>query len=194
MMSLPESIPDGPKPAALDARPFPVRLQFLHLTKLTFEAKDMPENLLDDEKKKAAPGFLRVVVNANVGDTRATVAWTLSFLFSEARPESGPPSQSNDAATPADSKRDYYSLEVRYTAGFVYDQEDITKHDVQQWCEKGSFYIVMPYMRSIVSEITSESGFPVVLLPLLKVPSFQPHPKKAATQNNSPESRDCPPR
>jgi len=194
MMSLPESTPEGPKPAALDTRPFPVRLQFLHLTKLTFEAKGVPENLLEDEKEKASPGFLKVVVNANVGDTRATVAWTLSFLFSGAGPESEPPSQSNGAAIPADSRRDYYSLEIRYTAGFVYDQKDITKHDVQQWCEKGSFYIVMPYMRSIVSGITSESGFPVVLLPLLEVPTFRPHPKEAPAQNNSPESRDCPPR
>jgi len=185
-MSKPASVSSVREASALDPKHFPVRVQFLHLAKLSFEATEIPDNLSPKELAKASPRFLKVAVTANVGDTRATTTSTLSFVFGCRSDNAQAHEPTEKAAGEQEPERGYYSLEVRYVAGFLYDPKEIAKEDVQRWCEQGSFYVVMPYMRSLISQVTSESGFPVVLLPLLQVPAFKAlHENKSTTDQKS---------
>jgi preprotein translocase subunit SecB len=181
-MSSTGSAPESLKSVSPALKLFPVKVQFVHLSKLSFEAREIPRNLSKEELAKATPGLLKVSVTAKVGETHATVNSTVSFLFRDGGPAEQPTEAAEGTRIAASSARDCYSLEICYVSGFSYDPKDISREDVQRWCEQGSFYVVMPYMRSMISHITSESGFSVVLLPLLEVPAFKPLNDGAARQ------------
>lgn len=182
---------EGAKPAPV-WNLYPIQLRFVHLSHLSFEAREIPENLPKEERAGATPGFLSAAVESDVGDGRATVASRLSLLFrdqsDEGEPESTPPADKD--AAPADQAGDYYSLEVAVVAGFSYDPKEMQKEKVKEWCQKGSLFIVLPYIRSIVATITGESGFPVVSLPLLEVPTFRPPDKVKPHNSTRPEPGD----
>jgi len=175
----------------------PIRLQFLHLSKVNFEARSIPANLEEEEWAKAGSARWRVGISTNIDETRAVVVASLECCFEEPpggeeekpkKPKAGPKGASEEEARP-------YSFEVQATAGFTFDQEEIPLEEVREWCQKGSFFIFVPYFRSIIANITRESGFPEVLLPLLQVPTFRPPMKKTPTEGKvRPEQKDVRPK
>lgn len=145
----------------------PIKLHFAHISKVAFEAREIPENLSEADRAKAIPGFFRFSVRSNLEDGHATVVSTVLCLFRD--------DQQAGAAEAQDSK-DCYALEVSVTSGFVFDPQEISKGQVQEWCQKGSIFVVLPFIRSVIANLTRESGFPLLLLPLLEVPTFRPPP------------------
>jgi len=145
----------------------PIKLHFAHISKVAFEAKEIPESLSEGERAKAIPGYLRFGVKSNLGEGQATIVSTVLCLFQD--------DQESESAEVRGGK-DYYTLEVAVTAGFLFDPQEISKEEVQEWCHKGSIFVVLPFIRSVVANLTRESGFPLFLLPLLEVPTFRPPP------------------
>jgi preprotein translocase subunit SecB len=151
----------------------PVRLQFAHLSKVVFETKDVPANLKESDREKAIPGFVRFGVKSNVGDGQALVVSTVTCLFKD---------DQEHEQTESPVGTEYYNLEVSVTAGFVFNPQEMPKNEVQEWCQKGSIFVVLPFIRSVVATITRESGFPPFFLPLLEVPMFRPPASKPASK------------
>jgi hypothetical protein len=156
---------------------YPVRLQFAHVSKVAFEAKEVPANLSEADRAKAVPDFVRFGVKSSVGEDQALVISTVSCLFRDDQPSD---------ATEAPTGKDYYALEVSVTAGFVFNPQEMPREEVQEWCQKGSIFIVLPLMRGVVATITRESGFPTFLLPLLEVPTFRPPTTKPPAKPDDP--------
>jgi|WetSurMetagenome_2_1015567.scaffolds.fasta_scaffold36660_3 preprotein translocase subunit SecB len=171
------SAPSESPPKVADWNLHPIRLQFAHLSKLVFEAKEVPANLNETEKAKATPGFVRFGVKSNVGEGQALVVSTVTCLFKD---------DHEQEAAEGLSGADYYNLEVSVTSGFVFKPEEMTKEEVQEWCQKGSVFVVLPFIRGLVATVTRESGFPPFLLPLLEVPTFRPPTVKPAAKPASP--------
>lgn len=164
----------------------PIHLEFVNLSKLVFVANENPMSLAAEDIQKAISVPIAVKISANVGDGRATVVSLLSLAVGteEAHPEI-PEKQPVEPVVAHEPARPYYALEVATTAGFHFDPKEMSEADVREWCHKGSFFVLMPYLRDLVARITRESGFPVVLLPLLEVPTFRPPQKSPADTNKA---------
>lgn len=174
----------------------PIKLQFLHLHKVLFEAHDLPESLAAAGVTKAPRAAWTVNVRGNVEVPRARVIASVAFCAEEA--EGG---VSEAASGEPDAKRPVgpYTLEVEVIAGFVFDPKEISPAEVDEWCKKGSFFVLCPYLRHVIAEITRDSGFPEIYLPLLEVPTFRPPPAHSPKGRPRPAARpptkaDCDPR
>lgn len=146
----------------------PITLQSLCLSRLEFVAHITPRGLTEDEWTASK---WRIDVKSEVKEQTATVKATVSHVF-EATGE-----QAEERPPVLEAPYDFL-IEAR--GEFSFDQKVIGTEEVKQWCEKGSFFIFAPYLRNMIADITRESGFPEVYLPLLEVPTFRA-PKKRPT-------------
>jgi len=155
----------------------PIRLQFLHLKRLVFEANYLPESRTGELFELASSGDWRINVTGAVHNDRATVVACVQCTF-KSPDQKKPREAEREEVKETKPTEDPYRLEMEAVAGFSFDPQEISQDDVDKWCKLGSFFILAPYLRNIIAEITRESGFPEILLPLLEVPTFRPPPAK----------------
>lgn len=149
----------------------PIRLQFVHLKRIRFNARVLPAKMSPEEAAAVTSGRWLISVSGNVGDDEAIVEATVRCSFVDPTKKEVAPEALD--VTVAAEEQGPYVLEVSAVAGFKYDAREISKKNVEQWCNLGSFFIVAPYLRGIIAEITRDAGFPTVHLPLLEVPTFR---------------------
>jgi len=163
----------------------PIRLQFVHLRRVSFEAHSLPEEMTGDQLAALGAGRWTVNVSGSVQENRALVTASVGCFFAEgqdADTEDALPSGEDKDADTAKAERRPYDFEVEVVAAFTFDPSEISHKEVDDWCRIGSFFILSPYIRHVVAEITRDSGFPEVYLPLLEVPTFRPPVQKPAQE------------
>ena len=169
----------NPKSRQPVLEPFPVRLCFVHLQRVRFEAKVIPDAMTQEQIDAAlAPKWSAKVTSTIEEGNRAIVITSLECVFNSTteKPEQadqtkgGPP---NQVAAP-------YVFEIGVIAGFIFDPDKMPAADVKRWCDQGSFFVISPFLRNALAQITRDSGFPEVLLPLLQVPVFRESDKERA--------------
>lgn len=69
-----------------------------------------------------------------------------------------------------------YRLVLAAAASFAFDSAEMSEDEVKTWCEQGAFFVLSPYLRQMVFDITAKSGFPTITLPLVKVPVLRASP------------------
>jgi len=171
----------------------PIRLQFLHLRKLRFEAYEIPERMTSESIQNAGAGMWSVNVRGSVQGNAAVVVASVGCCF--ARPKAEGKAQESPDKAQCDAQQPRvgpYSFEVEAVAGFAFDPKEISPEEVDRWCKKGSFYIISPYLRHVIAEVTRDSGFPEVYLPLLEVPTFAPPMKKPEEPGGALDSTKSP--
>ncbi len=152
----------------------PVRLQFVYLKRLAFDANYLPKELPSGLFRLAESGQWRVNVSGNVHGNRATVVASVEASFEQGREVLGTERQQREVASESLGQyEDPYQLEVEVVAGFLFDPSEISEDEVDKWCKLGSFFVLAPYVRDVIARVTRESGFPEILLPLLEVPTFR---------------------
>jgi preprotein translocase subunit SecB len=157
-------MPESPTPVKWDL--FPIRLSFIHLKKVSFEACRLPEELTSEELATSGAGGWNAGVTVSVQESSATVEATVHQKDAEGE------------ACKDDSPQRPYLLSVTAIASFSFDPEQMKRQEVETWCRVGSFFIIAPYIRNLISEITRDSGFPSVYLPMLVLPTFRAPPMK----------------
>jgi len=163
----------------------PIRLQFVHLRRVSFEAYSLPEEMTRDELAGLGAGQWTVNVKGSVQENRAVVTAFVGCSFTEVEDADRQDALSNGKDEDVDkeeAEKGPYHLEVEVVAGFTFDPSEISHKEVDDWCKIGSFFIVSPYIRHVIAEITRDSGFPEVYLPLLEVPIFRPPVQKPAQE------------
>jgi hypothetical protein len=153
----------------------PIKLRFVHLHTLKFEAGFLPESATKEEMQRAFTPQWLFSVTGNVDKENAVVVASLKCRFNMApAPAQKSGAQEAEADDRHSSPPEPYRLEVAAVAGFTFNPNEIPAPEVKLWCDKGSFFVLAPYLRNVIAGITRESGFPEVLLPLLEVPTFRP--------------------
>jgi hypothetical protein len=158
----------GQESAQPALEPFPVRLRFVHLERVRFQANAIPEEMTKEQAEAALAPKWSAKVTSTISENRVLVVASLECVFDSPaeKPEQadqtkgGPPSQ---AIAP-------YVFEIAAVAGFIFDRDKMPAADVKRWCDLGSFFVISPFLRNAVAQVTRDSGFPEVLLPLFQVP------------------------
>jgi hypothetical protein len=146
-----------------DLQPFPVRVGAIVPTRIDFEAFAPPSEAKPPEYHDPAGVVFSVGVKYHLEEDSGVVLISAEATFEKPGGEPSP-------AKPP------YRLNVGASAPFIYDPKEISKDEVAEWCAKGAFFVVSPYLRLLVFFVTGQSGFPTITLPLVKVPMFREKP------------------
>jgi len=142
-----------------ELQPFPVRVGAIVPTRIDFEAFAPPGEAKPPVYHDPHRVAFNVGVKYRVDEGSGFVLVSAEAAFEKPEGESSP-------AKPP------YRLNVGASAPFVYDPKKISKDEVAEWCAKGAFFVVSPYLRLLVFSVTGQSGFPTITLPLVMVPVF----------------------
>jgi hypothetical protein len=147
-----------------ELHPFPVRVGAIVPTRIDFEAFAAPDEakppVYHDPKRV---GF-NVGVKYRVDESSGFVLVSAEAVFEKTEGELLP-------------TKPPYRLSVGAAAPFAYDPQEVSKDEVEQWCAKGAFFVVSPYLRLLVFFVTGQSGFPMLTLPLVTVPILREIPE-----------------
>lgn len=166
--------PVGNDASQIQLRVHPIKLQFLHIRRLEFSTDILPESLKPDDLKAAAGGRWTVDISADVGTANAVVIASVDCCPAPKAATENKGTEEDEETEPGKSSAEpLYRLRMAAVAGFAFDPAEIQIAEVKQWCTLGSFYIIAPYLRNLIAQITRESGFREVILPMLEVPILQ---------------------
>jgi len=146
-----------------DIQPFPVHVGAIVPTRIDFEAFALPNEAKPPEYHDPASVAFSAGVKYQLREDSGVVLVTAEATFEKLE---GEPSQAKPP----------YRLSVGAAAPFAYDPKVISKDEVAEWCAKGAFFVVSPYLRLLVFSVTGQSGFPTITLPLVKVPVLREKP------------------
>ena len=146
-----------------DLQPFPVRVGTIVPIRIDFEAFVLPGEAKPPEYNDSESVEFNVGVKYRLDEASGVVLVSAEAVFGKPEGEPSP-------AKPP------YRLNVGAAAPFAYDPKVISKDEVAEWCAKGAFFVVSPYLRLLVFSVTGQSGFPTITLPLVKVPVLREKP------------------
>jgi len=144
---------------------FPVQVAELETVRIDYEAFVSPAGAQPPKYFNPHQISFCPQVKYRVDDSSGVVIVSAKSVF--ARPTKGG-AAADLSADPAPLEP--YRLEVAAGAVFIFDPQKMSREEVVEWCEKGAFFIVSPYLRQLVHDVTARSGFPTVTLPLVQVP------------------------
>lgn len=154
--------------AQLALEPFPVRLRFVHLERVRFQANAIPEEMTKEQIEASLAPNWSAKVTSTIFENRAVVVASLECAFGSPAVK---PEQAVETKGGAPSEVIApYVFEIAAVAGFVFDPDKMPPADVKRWCDQGSFFVISPFLRNAVAQVTRDSGFPEALLPLFQVP------------------------
>lgn len=162
--------------------PFPVRLRFIHIAQVRFQANVFPEAMTEEQVRAASvlPKW-SVKVTSTLEENRVVVVAALECAFDSPVEKPEQANQTN-AGSPSQVIAPYV-FEIAVVAGFVFDPDRMPAADVKRWCDQGSFFVILPFLRNAVAQVTRDSGFPEALLPLLQVPVLRESDKEGAVSS-----------
>lgn len=161
--------------ANINLTPFPVRVGEIEPIRIDFEAFVPPSGAKAPVYYDPAGVDFRVRVKYRIDDGTGVVIVMAEADFAQEK------ASSDDAATDASEPtvKPPYRLAVAAAASFNYDGKEMSKKEVTTWCEKGAFFVLSPYLRQLVFDVTARSGFPTITLPLVTVPILRDMPSQA---------------
>jgi hypothetical protein len=149
-------------------RRFPATIDFVHLRSVEFDAHRLPPRVTGDENGSFVPDTWDMKISVQeAGDCRYMVEVEAEALFNAEEKgagegKSGSGNEDQDVPPP-------YELSLSAIAG-VRTDENLPDEVVDQWLNEGSQYLLIPYLRSFISNVVRNSGFEVPYFPLLAVP------------------------
>ena len=150
-----------------DLKPFPVRVGAIEPVRIDFEAFAQPAAAKLPEYHDPASVDFRVQIKYRVDESSGIVVGLADSVFGQVTKGASDGSGEKVEAT---APKPPYRLNVAVAAAFVYDPKEMSRAEVTTWCEKGSFYVLFPYLRHLVFDTTAKTGFPTVTLPLVLLP------------------------
>lgn len=71
------------------------------------------------------------------------------------------------------SKDGGVQMRIELNSEFTVDESAFPAARVEEWASKGAFYVLIPYLREHVQALCLRTGFPLLILPLLEIPTFK---------------------
>jgi preprotein translocase subunit SecB len=65
------------------------------------------------------------------------------------------------------------TFRISLNAVFRVNEQAFPAERVEEWAEKGSFYVLFPYLREHIYSMCLRTGFPMIRLPMVEIPTFK---------------------
>jgi len=153
---------------------FPLQIGDIEPIRIDFEAFVPPSMARSPRYFGGKPSGFDSRTKYKLDDDSDTGAVILT-VKAQFKPEV-PSADDEEAGAPDVRERDEakqeapYRLEVSIGGSFSFEPDRVAREQVESWCKGASFFILSPYVRQLVWDITAKSGFGPVVMPLVHVP------------------------
>ena len=134
--------------------PYPIQPTFINVRRLHFVAHRPPSP--NDRIEESTITIAQSSTPFNEQTRRVQITLKADFGF-DGQPLAKPPP---------------FSVSVAITAEFVIG-DTFPRDKIQLWIAKNAAYVIYPYLRERLYYITSQAGFPPIVLPLMQIPTIR---------------------
>jgi preprotein translocase subunit SecB len=143
-----------PPPPSPSPSPYPVQPTFIVVREIQFISHRPPSK--DDNIEGFPVRFSSTITPFDESTKRLQVTFGAEFGFQ------------NDPSKPQPP----FSLKVVMTGEFAI-ADDFPRDKIQLWATRNAPFVIFPYLRERLHYMSSQGGYPPIMLPLLQIPTLK---------------------